>query len=121
MVFFHQIPNLWYYFVIPEIHGICHQFPIAWENAAQPILLEKNKTLTLILSHVMGPSVSSNLHPMVCNTLWFGHGCFHEFSVAWVNLAKRVYHMGRTWNIYTHTLLKIRIISLPPDFLLMGY
>ena len=49
MLFFHQIHILWYYFVIPKIHGICHQFPIACENAAQTILLEKNRTLTLIL------------------------------------------------------------------------
>ena len=69
----------------------------------------------------MGPSVPSNLHPMVYNTLWFGHGCSHESSVAWVNLAKRVHHMRKTWNIYTPTLLKIRGISLPSNSLLMGY
>ena len=35
----------------------------------------------------MGPSVPWNLHPMLYNILWFGHGCSHEFSVVWLNLA----------------------------------
>ena len=118
MLLFHQIPIPWYYFVLPEIHMICHQFPTAWENAAQPILLERNRTLTLILLPRYGSFCSMKSPSYVIQ---------HFMVRTWVfprvfrSMTKFSNHMGRTWNINTHTLLKIRGISLPSNSRLMGY
>ena len=118
MLLFHQIPIPWYYFVIPEIHRICHQFSTAWENAAQPILLERNRTLTLILLPRYGS---------FCSMKSLSYVIQHFMVRTWVfprvfrSMTKFSNHMGRTWNINTHTLLKRRGISLPSNSRLMGY
>lgn len=111
------------YFVIPEIHEICSQFPIAWENSAQSILLERNRTLTLILPPRYGSfcsikSPSYGIQHFMVQT-WAFPRVFR--SMGKFSKTSMEYHMGRIWNINTHTLLKIRGISLPSNCRLMGY
>ena len=62
------------YFIICEIHGFPHQFPIAWENAAKSIELGKSRKMKPIFSLTYGHS-SSIRFP--------SYGILHQMGNAW--------------------------------------
>ena len=70
MLLFHQIHILWYYLIIPEIHGICHQFPIGSMGKCMR-KCSKNHPIR------EKQDIDTNTSP----TLWVL--LFHQISILW--------------------------------------
>lgn len=73
----HAFPQIVFAFVLPdsypmayvttfEIHGSCHQYPIAWENTANSSIAANLGNSYPYFSENMGDSLPSNFNPMVC-------------------------------------------------------
>ena len=100
--FFPFDSHLMVYFIIWEMHGFSHQFPIARENATKPIVWEGPRKLVSILF----PKYE-RFFP-----IWFPScGILHYMGNAWVfpsishsmKKSNKIHRMGRTWEIGTHT------------------
>ena len=97
------------YFIIWEMHGFSHQFPIVWENATKPIVWGKPGKLVIILFPQYG-----YLFPF----RFPSYGILHHMGNPWVFLSishslekcNKTYHIGRTWEIGTHTFTIVGVL-----------
>ena len=76
------------HFIICEIHGFPHQFPMTWENAAKSIELEELGNWSPFFPQSMGIFLPSDFHFMIYFTTWEMHGFSHQFLIARENVAK---------------------------------
>ena len=70
------------YFIIWEMRGFSHQFPIVRENVTKPIVWGGPGKLVLILFHSMGAFFSLDSHPMVLFITWEMYGFPNQFPIA---------------------------------------
>ena len=90
------------YFIICEMHGFPHQFPVAWKNAVKSIKLGETRKLVPIFSLSMNTFLPSDYHLMVYFPIWEMHGFFHQFLIARENAAKSI--MSAFWLIF-HSII----------------
>ena len=76
------------YFIIREILGFPHQFPIAWENAEKSIEMGGPRKLVPIFPWGMDTFLPSDSRLMVYFTIMEMHGFSHEFLIAHKNATK---------------------------------
>ena len=90
------------------MHGLSHQFPIAWKKTGKPIEWEKPGKLDpgkilqnpsyvenlgnwySYLSHSMGAFFPLDSHPMVYFMIYKIHGFPHQFLISLKNAAKSI-------------------------------
>ena len=109
------------------MHGLSHQFPIAWEKAGKPIKWEKPGKLVprkilqnqsygeklglwySYLSHSMGAFFPLDSHPMVYFLIGEIHGFLHQFSYS-VGKYSEIHRIGRFWEIGNHFFTKVWVL-----------
>ena len=118
-ILFHKISTLWY----SKSRDKCSSFPMNFSlngNMQQNPSYNKNLSIPILLPSYFSfgsiefPSYDI-LHSMD------GTCVFTRISRSMVKFSERPYQMVRTWNIDTHTFLKIWVISPPSSSRRMKY
>ena len=93
------------YFIIWEMHGFPHQFPIEPQNAVKLIVWGEPWELYSYLPHNMGALFSLASRTMVYFITWEMHWLPHQFPIAWEKTAKPI-KWGKSGNLVPGNILQ---------------